>query len=214
MASCSIGSGTDGLATHHKAPLGALRPGGGGTEGGGNTTGGSNTVGLGTLPPLGDGFVPGGLVADPGGLGRTIGGFCIGSGEPGVEPSFGGVGVLGGFCIGSGEPGPIPPLGDGIVLGGLVIEPGGLGRTIGGFCIGSGELGPVPPLGDGMVLGGLVVDPGEPGMLPGGPGMIIGGFCKGEPMSGEFGILCGVGVGRDPVGPGGGNWRPIGGGGG
>ena len=180
MASCIIGSGTDGLATHHKAPLGAIRLGGGGTDGGGYTIGGSNTVGLGTLPPpLGEGFG-----VDPGGPGRIIGGFCMGSGEFGTEPSFGdGIVDPGGFCIGSGEPGPVPPLGDG--------NPGGPGRIIGGFCIGSGEPGPVPPLfGDGMD--------------PGGPGRMMGGFCIGSGASGPvggFGVDPGE-VGMLPTGPG------------
>lgn len=55
-----IGSGTDGLATHHSAMLGALF-GVGGTVGGGYTMGGRNTGGLG-INPNGDGtLVEGGL---------------------------------------------------------------------------------------------------------------------------------------------------------
>lgn len=151
-----IGSGTDGLATHHRAPLGEMRYGGGGTLGGGNTTGGSNTVGLGTVPPVGDG----GLVVGPGGPGRMMGGFCI-SGEPGALPAVGDGTILGGLVVDPGVPGTIiggfcrsGEPGDGIVLGGLVVDPGGPGIMIGGFCNGWGE----------------------PGTLLGGPGIIIGGF--------------------------------------
>lgn len=54
-----IGSGTEGLATHHKAEYGLLL-GDGGPVGGGYTTGGRKPRGLGTYP-IGDGTKVGGL---------------------------------------------------------------------------------------------------------------------------------------------------------
>ena len=66
MASCMIESGTDGLATHHKATLGPTL-GSGGTFGGEMIAGGWNAIGLGTVPPptIGDGTKLGGLGTMP-----------------------------------------------------------------------------------------------------------------------------------------------------
>ena len=62
-----------------------------------------------------------------------------------------------------------------------------------------GGLGTMPPVVNGMLDSGLIVDPG-------GPGIMLGGFDpgSGEPrvILGGLETISGIGVGKDPDGPG------------